>query len=541
MINNVKRPNILVVGSLVMDLIVTTGKLPKTGETVTGNAFSSATGGKGANQAMQARRLGADVTMVGCVGNDVFGHELSSALKREGVNVAHVRTTDRCSSATGNVIILRNDDGTLSNRIIVSPGANMELAPKDVAFLREEIAGFDMVLLQFEIPSCVNDAVIELAVDAGVPVMLNPAPFSPLSKRMLTGASYISPNETEAEAMFGFAPRVDENGVVPQDVERIRDAMSSLGISNVIITLGDRGAMLISPGEAHYFEAVKDVNAVDPTAAGDSFVGAFSTARCLGYSDADAMELACRTAAITVAGMGAQPSLPDAEHVIEGMKRAGCRIDTGRLSAVLSPAAKEDPVSAKARDDLEKYIATANRETRLALDDLDRDALSAAASLILDARKRGNRLHVSGIGKPAHIASYAASLISSTGVPACYLHGTEAVHGSCGQLVAGDVVIFVSNSGETLEMKAAVQAVKNNGCSVIGVSGNAASWLAENSAVHILAHVNAEGSPLNRAPRASILAETVVLQALSVLTQSVVGWDAKEYVKRHPGGALGKL
>ena len=157
------------------------------------------------------------------------------------------------------------------------------------------------------------------------------------------------------------------------------------------------------------------------------------------------------------------------------------------------------------------------------------------------AKAAGKRLHISGIGKPAHLAGYAASLFSSTGTPAYFLHGTEAVHGSCGQLVPGDVVIFISNSGETAEMKATVSAVKNNGCAVIGVSGNASSWLAQQSEVHLLAHADAEGGPLDRAPRASILAETLVLQALSVLLQSEAKVTPQQYVKWHPGGSLGHL
>lgn len=173
--------------------------------------------------------------------------------------------------------------------------------------------------------------------------------------------------------------------------------------------------------------------------------------------------------------------------------------------------------------------------------DMDIPALEAAANLILDAKARGNRLHISGIGKPAHIAGYLASLLSSTGTPAYFLHGTEAVHGSCGQLAPGDVVMFLSNSGETQEMKAAVMAIKNNGCSLIGVSGNAASWLGKESHVHLLAAATEEGGPMNRAPRGSILAETIVVQALSVLLQSEAAVTPQQYIRWHPGGSLGKL
>lgn len=167
--------------------------------------------------------------------------------------------------------------------------------------------------------------------------------------------------------------------------------------------------------------------------------------------------------------------------------------------------------------------------------------LEAAADLITAAKTAGNRLHISGIGKPAHLAGYAASLFSSTGTPAYFLHGTEAVHGSCGQLVPGDVVIFISNSGETAEMRSTVLAVKNNGCKVIGVSGNRESWLAGQSNVHLFAGAAEEGGPLNRAPRMSILAETMVLQALSVLLQESENITPQTYVRWHPGGKLGAL
>ena len=147
-----------------------------------------------------------------------------------------------------------------------------------------------------------------------------------------------------------------------------------------------------------------------------------------------------------------------------------------------------------------------------------------AAELILASRQKGGRLHITGIGKPGHVSGYGASLLSSTGTPTYFLHGTEAVHGSCGQLVPGDVVICISNS-----------------CEVIGVSGNPDSWLAKQSAAHLFAGVCCEGGPLNRAPRASILAENFVLQRLSVLLQANRGLDPKQYVMWHPGGTLGQL
>ena len=164
-----------------------------------------------------------------------------------------------------------------------------------------------------------------------------------------------------------------------------------------------------------------------------------------------------------------------------------------------------------------------------------------AVKVILDAQAKGNRVHITGIGKPSHVANYMASLLSSTGTPTVFLHGTEATHGSCGQLVPGDVVICISNSGETAEMKATAMAIRNNGCKVIAVTGNPESWLARFADAHLLARVDEEGGPLNRAPRASIIAETWVLQALSIVLQEKRQITPQEYVLRHPGGSLGKL
>ena len=187
------------------------------------------------------------------------------------------------------------------------------------------------------------------------------------------------------------------------------------------------------------------------------------------------------------------------------------------------------------------YLVTIRTGVQAQIARMEYERLENAATLIRTAVSEGGRIHISGIGKCAHVATYMASLLSSTGTPTYYLHGTEAVHGSCGQLCKKDVVIFISNSGETPEMKATVQAVKNNGCRVIGVSGKEDSWLAEESDLHLLAKAEEEGGPLNRAPRMSIFAEVLVLQALSVILQEEVDVTPEQYVRWHPGGKLGEL
>ena len=194
----------------------------------------------------------------------------------------------------------------------------------------------------------------------------------------------------------------------------------------------------------------------------------------------------------------------------------------------------------KALHDLSNFLESVRCEVDECIRNMDSHALIQAAELILASQRAGGRLHVTGIGKPAHLAGYAASLLSSTGTPAYFLHGTEAVHGSCGQLVAGDVVICISNSGETAEMRATVTAISNNGCSIIGISRNPDSWLAQHADSHITSRVEHEGDDMGRAPRNSFTVETLAVQALSIILQSGRNLTVQEYIQRHPGGQLGK-
>lgn len=198
-------------------------------------------------------------------------------------------------------------------------------------------------------------------------------------------------------------------------------------------------------------------------------------------------------------------------------------------------------IQEESKKTLETFVNASKCEFDAFASLVNSDMYEKPVDLILDAQRRHNRVHITGIGKPAHVATYMASLLSSTGTPTYFLHGTEAVHGSCGQLVSGDVVICISNSGETAELKATVTAIHNNGCSVIAVTGNPDSWLAKNSQATLFAGVGQEGGPLNRAPRASILAEIFVLQGLSIVLQTARGLTPKEYVMWHPGGTLGRL
>ena len=303
-----------------MDLIVTTERFCNAGETVIGNGFTTAPGGKGANQAVQAARLGADVTMVGKVGNDDFGKNLIKSAKESMVNTEYILLTDDAPTAIGNVQIQKNESGT-ENRIIVVPGANFQLTVDDVAFLEEKISDYDMVIMQHEIPQEVNCAVAKYAKAKGVPVMLNPAPSAKVPNELISCLTYISPNEHEAE---------DIVGVKPDDSDAIRkaiDALHKLGVQNVLITLGKNGCALSDGNNLKKSPSVNAAPVLDPTAAGDSFIGAFCTAVSAGVSIDDALVFANCTAGITVSRMGAQTSLPTFNEVIAIMKEKGFNTD----------------------------------------------------------------------------------------------------------------------------------------------------------------------------------------------------------------------
>jgi len=317
------KPKILVVGSLVMDLTTYTEKFPGSGETVMGKGFCTAPGGKGANQAVQAARLGAEVTMVGKIGNDDFGRQLIASCKAAGIHTEKI-AVDAGPSAVGNVMLEVGDHKETKNRIIVVPGANMSITPEDIAFLKEDVSRYDMVVLQQEIPMQINELVAKYAAEKGVPVMLNPAPSAMPSKKMLSLLTYISPNEHEAADLTGISIRKDGKSANMDDVKSSVDSLLSMGVENVVITMGNAGAIVANSSSLVSRPCVDVVDVKDPTAAGDSFIGAFTTGIGIGLKPQEALDFANYTATITVSRMGAQPSLPTLEEVVALMKREHC-------------------------------------------------------------------------------------------------------------------------------------------------------------------------------------------------------------------------
>ncbi len=311
------KPEILVVGSFVKDLTVSTNRFPEVGETVLGCGFQTASGGKGANQAIQAARLGAHVTMVGKVGDDIYGKEMIDSCAECGIDCSRVMINKNAPSAIGNVQLQIDKDGKTQNRIIVVPGANMTITIEELSFLEKEIKNYDMVLLQFEIPMEVNEFVIECAYRNGVPVMLNPAPSAPLSDSIMPKLTYISPNEHEAADLTGVTIRHDGAHVNSDDVKAAINVLLDRGVKNVLITLGTAGAAFGNENEFFICPSLQNIVAVDPTGAGDSFVGAFSTLVSMGVDHEKSVRIANYVGALTVSKMGAQPSLPWLENVYD--------------------------------------------------------------------------------------------------------------------------------------------------------------------------------------------------------------------------------
>lgn len=326
-----RKPRILVVGSFMMDLIASAPRVPDLGETVIGTSFQTAGGGKGINQAVQCARLGAEVTMAGCVGDDAFGKEMLVIARKSNVDISHVKISNKSSSGVGNIQLQVTDDG-VQNRIMVIPGANYDLTCEDLKWIEDEISSYDIVMLQLELTMDVTEYVAHTAAKNGVPVMLNPAPAAELSDELLGNITYLSPNEFEAALLAECSILAVYDGIDEDALKRVTSIIRQRGVNKVIVTLGSNGSAIADNEGLRRIDCVKMDNVKDPTAAGDSFVAAFCFGITAGLNEEQALTLASYTAAITVTRMGAMPSLPRFEEVIDLINERGCTIiDTEKL------------------------------------------------------------------------------------------------------------------------------------------------------------------------------------------------------------------
>ena len=290
------------------DLVVQTPRIPEEGETLTGNAFNMFTGGKGANQAVQAARLGAPVTMVGALGQDAFGDEHLKALQRDGINYDSVQRFGEVSSGVGNVLLEPNGN----NRIVIVPGANNKLSPDYIESIKDVIEQTDILMLQLEVPIPTVKRAIKLAKAFGKTIVLNPAPAQHLDDSDLMGIDYIIPNETELRMLT----RSDKGKQL--SIKMAAVSLTARGVKNVIVTLGEKGSFWTNGVDEKKISATQ-VNPVDTTAAGDSFIGAFAYQLAVGNNIIGSLQFASVAGAITTTRLGSQPSLVTLTEVQQAM------------------------------------------------------------------------------------------------------------------------------------------------------------------------------------------------------------------------------
>ena len=292
---------IVVVGSANTDMTIRSEKIPAPGETVVGGVFASAPGGKGANQAVAAARAGGAVTFVARVGADSLGEAAIKGYERDGIDVSKIVRDP--ANATGVALIMV--DATGQNSISVASGANFALSPEDVEAASDAIQNADVVVCQLETPIPTVERAAQLAADAGVPFILDPAPApsAPLPESLLKLTTIVKPNELEASALTGIAVTDEASAFVAAE------KLLAAGVKLAIVTLGAAGAVMASSDGKRSTCPPRPANAVDSTAAGDAWTGAFAVALAEGRSPEDAAEFATKAAAISVTRPGAQPSL----------------------------------------------------------------------------------------------------------------------------------------------------------------------------------------------------------------------------------------
>ncbi len=296
--------NIWVFGSINTDMVVKANTLPHPGETVLGGEFFMNPGGKGANQAVAAARLGSSVTMVGCVGADAFGDQAIAGLNAESINCRHIYQ-DR-STASGVALISLDSKG--ENHIVVAPGANNSLSIQHVERAFNHIHDNALIMLQLEIPLDTVRHVLKLARRKSCRVILDPAPAREIPEMVLQGLFLVTPNQSEAATLTGI--KVDSNESASFAAQKLLE----MGAENVALTLGGKGAILATPmGMDHI--AVPAVAALDRTAAGDCFNGALASALARGISLKKAVRFGCRVASMAVTRLGAQDSMPREQEV----------------------------------------------------------------------------------------------------------------------------------------------------------------------------------------------------------------------------------
>jgi ribokinase len=304
--SNSPQGRVTVVGSLNMDLVARTPRQPRPGETISGHGFAQVAGGKGGNQAVAAARLGAQVAMIGCIGDDSNGAILKTALEAEGIDCTALATSKRASTGVALIIV----DDASQNSIVVVAGSNAEVSPANIAEQEALIASADVIVCQLETPVDTVRAALAAGRRLQRTTILNPAPAAnKLPIDWFPLIDYLIPNELEAATLSGVTINK------PDDARRAAELLKAKGARNVIVTLGSQGVFaLLDDGTATLFQT-KKVDAIDTTAAGDTFVGGFAAELARGSAVPDAIAFGQRAAAIAVTREGAQPSIPHRHEI----------------------------------------------------------------------------------------------------------------------------------------------------------------------------------------------------------------------------------
>ena len=520
---------------MVVDLIYRTPRIIGVEEKIvidkhrTGEAVKRLVGGVTLNHLAWASLMGLRVGIFGKQGDDEEGRFLRAGMDRYGID-KHI-TLDGYASSTALIFV----DAGGGRAIYMNPAATSETTWE---YVRREHGDYirRSRMLSTEISQLPLDAVLavlETARAAGITTVLDVD--VPRSEAIRTLG-----NEDQFERALGLADILKPTLGAAVEVTGAREPLRAAellrqkyGARAVVITDGEAGCAISSDEFSGHIPAYR-LKSSDSTGAGDAFLGGMIAGLNydLGWEDALKLANACGAACCEISG--ATPDLKTSRERVfdlyDGTPFAA-REPGGALSTEMPPSPYEQAVG--------EFLEVALEELDKVRAQIGQDYFARVANLINQVEARGGRLHVTGVGKPEYVSGYISALLSSTGTPAYFLHGTECVHGSAGQVAPGDAVIVISNSGETMEMRSTVTTLKRNGAVIIGVSGRPGSWLAREAEEFLFAGVEREGSPLNFEPRASILAEIYVLAALSIELQSRKGITRAHYNAWHPGGMIG--
>ncbi len=483
-------------------------------------------GGVMLNQLSWLSALGFDNALFGRLGSDSEGQWLRAEARKRGLDLRHLLPVSE-NTEVARIFV----DASGEREIYLEPGATCKTRPLDIASFEGLIKASRLISSEISLlPLDSVLALFELAHKHGKKVALDlDIPPSQAAGKAGLGS------RAQLEAILKSADFLKTSHEIARELAPSAAALHKKYKKKkgfwVAVTRGVKGSQLFDGGKLLSLSAPKGVKAVDSTGCGDAYMAGLLAGTLLKLPLKQSGLLASAAGAACATSLGAAAPESGARAAI--------------LKYYAGPALTLGPEIKLQGGDSEggagpEFLRVAVAELQKFSSPFEAGAFDSARDLIREAEAAGKRLHVTGVGKPEYVAGYIASSYSSTGTPAFFLHATEAGHGASGQVAKGDVVIAISNSGETEELKSAVSTVKKNGAKVIGVSGKAQSWLARQSDVFLFAGVEREGDRLNMAPRASVLAEIMVLSALGVELQQSKNFSAEDFRAFHPGGSLGK-